>query len=107
MNRTLIGAGIGVVIYIGSICSMENTCHRVRSDGNKYWDFSVLWTEGLVGPLRTTWIALTEANFGAAFKSFFNTWNPWFIVPLFALLGRYMPLYAQEPPALPSNYPPT
>lgn len=72
---------IGFSIYVAALCSVENVCYRTDSEGNKKFDFTVIFTEGLIGPIRTTYHCIREKHWGGALRSFFSPYNPWFVIP--------------------------
>jgi len=105
-----VGLGVGIGVYVISLCSMEGTCYRKMGDGEKHWTFRFLVTEGITGPLRSTYLALREGEYKGAVRTFCSSWNPWFTIPVSMLGARFLmrptvttPLIEMSPLALPSQ----
>jgi len=49
---------IAFFIYAISFCMMENTINRIDSNGIKQFSVIPIFTEGLIGPVRTLYLSL-------------------------------------------------
>ena len=94
-----IGLGAGAAVYAISLCTMKNTIYRTGPDGNKHWNCRFLFTEGFIGPLRSTKDLIVNGHYKGALSMFFRPSNPWFSIPL-GLLGSYYFLRQTPPPMI-------
>jgi hypothetical protein len=49
---------IAFLIYAYFFCNLGNTCYRVNSDGIKIFNILPLFTEGIIGPIRSSFLLL-------------------------------------------------
>jgi len=49
---------IAFFIYAISFCMMENTIYRINSNGVKQLSILPLFTEGIIGPIRSLYLSL-------------------------------------------------
>ena len=52
MNKLL----LAFTIYTISFCNLGNTCYRINSDNIKVFNIIPLFTEGIWGPIRSTYL---------------------------------------------------
>lgn len=86
MNSLCLGFIIGFIIYSINLCSIDNTIYRINSENNVDFCPQILFTEGIIGPLRTMWLAITHGYYSALPKIYFSINNPWFVIPLTMLI---------------------
>ena len=59
---------IAFLIYSYFFCKLGNTCFRKNSDGIEKFSFEPLFTEGIIGPLRTLYLLLTKGTYIQTYK---------------------------------------
>ena len=53
---------ISFLIYSYFFCNLGNTCYRMNSDGIKIFNIIPLFTEGIIGPIRSAILLLTYSG---------------------------------------------
>ena len=59
---------ISFLIYSYFFCKLGNTCFRKNSEGVENFSFQPLFTEGIIGPIRTIYLLLTNGTYKQTFK---------------------------------------
>jgi hypothetical protein len=59
---------ISFSIYSYFFCKLGNTCFRKNSHGIEKFSFEPLFTEGIIGPIRTIYLLLTNGTYKQTYK---------------------------------------
>ena len=59
---------ISFILYVIFFCRIGNTCYRINSEGNKIFNIIPLFTEGIIGPIRTLYLTLIHNGLWDAIK---------------------------------------
>ena len=59
---------ISFLIYSYFFCKLGNTCFRKNSEGVEKFSFEPLFTEGIIGPIRTIYLILTNGTYKQTYK---------------------------------------
>lgn len=59
---------ISFLIYSYFFCKLGNTCFRKNSEGVEKFSFEPLFTEGIIGPIRTIYLLLTNGTYKQTYK---------------------------------------
>ena len=54
---------IAFLIYTLFFISLDNCIHRTNAEGGKTWNFSLIFTEGFIGPIRSFFLLLVHSDF--------------------------------------------
>lgn len=73
---------ISFLIYAYFFCGLGNTCFRINSDGIKQLNIIPLFTEGIIGPIRSLFLLLTYGNVSGAI-----TYLVWIFTSLSNIFG--------------------
>jgi hypothetical protein len=62
---------ISFLIYAYFFCGLGNTCFRMNANGIKQFNILPLFTEGLIGPIRSLFLLVTYGNVSGAIMYLF------------------------------------
>ena len=74
---------LSTIIYIYSFINLGNTVYRLDSNNEIKANYTILLTEGFIGPLRSFYYSTIYNNSGIEYlkSQIFMWFNPWFTFP--------------------------
>lgn len=71
---------LSTIIYIYSFINLGNTVFRINSDNQIKSNYTILFTEGFIGPARSFYLSTIYNNTGLEYlkHQLFMFSNPWF-----------------------------